>query len=80
MIFKDVQVYKKINADLFALSYATYVLAFADASIPDNQVDQPCLLLEKDLVFDGRTLIMKVLTNILRFRFYRDLGLCLKSA
>ena len=28
--FQDVQVYKKINADLFALSYATYVLALAD--------------------------------------------------
>ena len=34
--FQDVQVYKKINADLFALSYATYVLALADASIQDN--------------------------------------------
>lgn len=49
--FQDVQVYKKINADLFTLSYATYVLALADASIQDNQVDpalfafwkRPCL-------------------------------------
>ena len=48
--FQDVQVYKKINADLFALSYATYVLALADASIQDNQVD-PALFafLEKTL-------------------------------
>ncbi len=46
------QVYKKINADLFALSYATYVLALADTSIQDNWI-QPCLLLEKTLSLMG---------------------------
>ena len=44
--FQDVQVYKKINADLFALSYATYVLALADASMIIRWI-RPCLLFWK---------------------------------
>ena len=62
---QDVQVYKKINADLFALSYATYVLALADASIQDNQVD-PALFafLEKTLSLMEEGLDYEVLTNI----------------
>ena len=74
--FQDVQVYKKINADLFALSYATYVLALADASIQDNQVD-PALFafLEKTLSLMEEGLDYEVLTIFLRFRFYHDLEL-----
>ncbi len=41
MIFKDVQVYKKINADLFA--FLDLCSGACGYSIQDNQVDRPCL-------------------------------------
>ena len=76
--FQDVQVYKKINADLFALSYATYVLALADASIQDNQVD-PALFafLEKTLSLMEEGLDYEVLTNIFEIQILSRFGVVL---
>ena len=76
--FQDVQVYKKINADLFALSYATYVLALADASIQDNQVD-PALFafLEKTLSLMEEGLDYEVLTNIFEIQILSRFGVIL---
>lgn len=76
--FQDVQVYKKINADLFALSYATYVLALADASIQDNQVD-PALFafLEKTLSLMEEGLDYEVLTNIFEIQLLSRFGVVL---
>ena len=53
--FQDVQVYKKINADLFALSYAD--LCFGACGCQVFRIIRwirPCLLFGEDLVFDGR--------------------------
>ena len=76
--FQDVQVYKKINADLFAFSYATYVLALADASIQDNQVD-PALFafLEKTLSLMEEGLDYEVLTNIFEIQILSRFGVIL---
>ena len=76
--FQDVQVYKKINADLFALSYSTYVLALADASIQDNQVD-PALFafLEKTLSLMEEGLDYEVLTNIFEIQILSRFGVIL---
>lgn len=49
--FREATTYQAINADLFKLSYATYIMALADAAIPDNQADAPLFaFLEKTLV------------------------------
>ena len=68
----------KINADLFALSYATYVLALADASIQDNQVD-PALFafLEKTLSLMEEGLDYEVLTNIFEIQILSRFGVIL---
>ena len=68
----------KINADLFALSYATYVLALADASIQDNQVD-PALFafLEKTLSLMEEGLDYEVLTNIFEIQILSRFGVVL---
>ena len=68
----------KINADLFALSYATYVLALADASIQDNQVD-PALFafLEKTLSLMEEGLDYEVLTNIFEIQLLSRFGVVL---
>ncbi len=76
--FSRCAVYKKINADLFALLCGP-MFWLADASIQwIIRWIQPCFF-GKDLVFDGRGTWYEVLTTFLRFRFYHDLG-CLKSA
>ena len=68
----------KINADLFTLSYATYVLALADASIQDNQVD-PALFafLEKTLSLMEEGLDYEVLTNIFEIQILSRFGVVL---
>ncbi len=56
MIFKMCRIYKKINADLFLhepmFAYQMQVFRII-------RWIQPCFALEKDLVFDGRGLIMR---------------------
>ena len=68
----------KINADLFALSYATYVLALADASIQDNQLD-PALFafLEKTLSLMEDGLDYEVITNIFEIQILSRFGVVL---
>lgn len=41
--YKEVESFKEINADLFRLSYASYVTALADAAVPDGVADPSCL-------------------------------------
>ena len=61
----EVQSFQGINQDLFRLSYATYILALADASIQDRQPD-PALFafLEQTLQLMDRGLDYEILTNI----------------
>lgn len=52
--YNSVQNYPKINQDLFKLSYASYLLALADAAISDNESDPHLFaFLKKKLGFDG---------------------------
>lgn len=37
--YQGVTVFQHINHDLFTMAYATYVVALADASIQDNEID-----------------------------------------
>ena len=39
--YKEVETFKAINADLFKLSYASYVTALADAALSDHVADAP---------------------------------------
>ena len=53
--YKEVDSFKKINADLFKLSYASYVTSLADAAVPDGVADpQLFAFLKKTLLFDRR--------------------------
>ena len=59
----------------FALSYATYVLALADASIQDNQVDPALFVfLEKTLSLMEEGLDYEVLTNIFEIQILSRFG------
>ena len=56
------------------MAYATYVVALADASIQDNEIDSALFVfLQKTLELMEQGLDYEVLTNILKFKFYRVL-------
>lgn len=74
----DVQLinsFKAINADIFKLSYATYLLALADASSQDNQRD-PALFqfLEKTMELMEEGLDYEILTNIFEIQILSRFG------
>lgn len=73
--FREVTTYKAINEDLFKLSYATYLMALADAAIPDNQADAPLFaFLEKTLVLMEEGLDHEVLTLIFEIQLLERFG------
>lgn len=73
--FREVAPYKAINADLFKLSYATYIMALADAAIPDNQVDTALFaFLEKTLALMDEGLDYEVLTLIFEIQLLERFG------
>ena len=37
--YQEIRTFQHINHDLFTMAYATYVVALADASIQDNEID-----------------------------------------
>jgi DNA repair protein RecO (recombination protein O) len=76
--YKDVELYKEINADLFKLSYASYVVALADAAIADNVADpQLFVFLKKTLELMDQGLDYEVLTNIFEVQILDRFGVCL---
>ena len=56
------------------MAYATYVAALADASLQDNQQDAPFVCFSKTLELMEAGLDYQVLTNILKFKSWLDLG------
>ncbi len=76
--YQGVTVFQHINHDLFTMAYATYVVALADASIQDNQVD-PALFafLEKTLSLMEEGLDYEVLTNIFEIQILSRFGVVL---
>ena len=77
----EVQSFQVINQDLFRLSYATYILALADASIQDRQPD-PALFafLEQTLQLMDRGLDYEILTNIFEMQIFIPIWCCLKTS
>ncbi|MGT2935003.1 DNA repair protein RecO [Streptococcus castoreus] len=67
--------YRHINEDLFRLSYASYVLALADAAIPDNESDPHLFaFLKKTLDLMEEGLDYEVLTNIFEVQLLERFG------
>lgn len=76
--FREVTTYKAINEDLFKLSYATYIMALADAAIPDNQADASLFaFLEKTLTLMEEGLDYEVLTLIFEIQILERFGVTL---
>lgn len=76
--FHQVQAFKQINQDIFRLSYATYVLALADACLQDKVYD-PALFafLVKTLDLMEAGLDYEVLTNIFEIQLLGRFGVSL---
>ena len=63
--YKEVELYKHINEDLFRLSYASYVVALADSAISDGVADPHLFVfLKKTLELMDEGLDYEILTNI----------------
>ena len=73
--YKEVEPYKTINQDLFRLSYATYVLALADAALADGVRDaQLYAFLIKTLDLMNQGLDYDILTNIFEIQILDRFG------
>lgn len=67
--------YKTINADIFKMSYATYIVALADAAISDNQPDPHLFsFLVKTLELINEGLDYEILTNIFEIQILERFG------
>ena len=76
--YHEVMTFPKINSDLFAMAYATYVAALADASLQDNQQDAPLFaFLQKTLELMEEGLDYQVLTNIFEIQILTRFGISL---
>lgn len=63
--YKEVELYKHINEDLFKLSYASYIVALADSAISDGEADPHLFaFLKKTLELMDQGLDYEILTNI----------------
>ncbi|MGT2808535.1 DNA repair protein RecO [Streptococcus iniae] len=73
--YNGVEAFKHINADIFPLSYATYVLALADAAISDNEADPHLFaFLKKTLELMEEGLDYEILTNIFEVQILDRFG------
>lgn len=73
--FSEVQTFKKVQADIFKFSYASYLLSLADAAISDNQPDPQLyafLIKTLELMEDG--LDEEILTNIFEVQLLERFG------
>ena len=76
--YKKVRRYDKITADLFRLSYASYILALADAAIEDNVADANLFaFLQKVLDLMEEGLDYEILTNIFEVQILERFGVSL---
>lgn len=73
--YHDAELYQSINEDIFRMSYATYVVALADAAIVDNYPDpQLFAFLVKTLELMNEGLDYEVLTNIFEVQILERFG------
>lgn len=73
--YQESFIFKNINADLFTLSYASYIVALADAAINDNQADPHLFaFLMKTLELMDQGLDYEILTNIFEIQLLERLG------
>ena len=76
--YKEVESFKEINADLFRLSYASYVTALADAAVPDGVADpQLFTFFNKTLSLMEEGLDYEILTNIFEIQLLERFGVSL---
>ncbi|CAM2853528.1 DNA repair protein RecO [Streptococcus agalactiae LMG 14747] len=76
--YSEVNYPKHITDDLFKLAYATYIMALADAAIPDNQPDSALFaFLEKVLSLIEEGLDYEVLTLIFEVQLLHRFGVSL---
>ncbi|TYK98526.1 DNA repair protein RecO [Streptococcus dysgalactiae] len=74
--YNHVDTYQQINQDLFRLSYASYVVALADAAISDNEPDPHLFaFLKKTLDLMEEGLDYEVLTNIFEIQVLERFGI-----
>lgn len=74
--YHEVMTFPKINSDLFAMSYATYIAALADASLEDKQEDAPLFaFLQKTLELMEQGLDYQVLTHIFEIQLLNRFGI-----
>ena len=74
--YQEVTTFQHINHDLFTMAYATYVVALADASIQDNEIDSALFaFLQKTLELMEQGLDYEVLTNIFEIQILTRFGI-----
>lgn len=73
--YKGVSLFKEINADIYKLAYATYLVSLADAAISDAVYDAPLFaFLIKTLELMDEGLDYEILTNIFEIRILDRFG------
>lgn len=74
--YNHVVTYRRINEDLFRLSYASYILSLADVAISDGEPDpQLFLFLKKTLDLMEEGLDYEILTNIFEIQLLGRFGI-----
>lgn len=73
--YKEVNSFKKINIDLFKLSYASYVVSLADVALFDGEIDSSLFaFLHKTLVLMEEGLDYEILTNVFEIQLLNRFG------
>ena len=73
--YKGVSLFKEINADIYKLAYATYLVSLADAAISDAVYDAPLFaFLIKTLELMDEGLDYEILTNIFEIQILHRFG------
>ena len=73
--YKGVSLFKEINADIYKLAYATYLVSLADAAISDAVYDAPRFaFLIKTLELMDEGLDYEILTNIFEIQILDRFG------
>lgn len=73
--YKGVSLFKEINADIYKLAYATYLVSLADAAISDAVYDAPLFaFLIKTLELMDEGLDYEILTNIFEIQILDRFG------
>ncbi|GFH41578.1 DNA repair protein RecO [Lactococcus hodotermopsidis] len=71
----DATSYQFINSDIFAQSYASYIISLADVAIPDNHYDAALYgFLMKSLELIDNKIDMEIVTNIFELQIMSRFG------